>query len=92
MWFQMDPGLEEAPVSSSEETETFDEIFRNIKSSTLIINGSVLAGGILSEKETVRIAGLMPNSRVLYWPKVGHSPHIARNHDFIRAVRRFWDE
>ena len=92
MWFQMDPGLEEAPVSSSEETETFHEIFRNIKSSTLIINGSVLEGGILSEKETARIAGLIPDSRVLFWPKVGHSPHIARNHDFIRAIQRFWNE
>jgi pimeloyl-ACP methyl ester carboxylesterase len=92
MWFQMDPGLEEAPVSSSEEKETFDEIFRNIKSSTLIINGSVVEGGILSEKETARIADLIPASRVLSWPKVGHSPHIARNHDFIRAVQRFWNE
>ena len=92
MWFQMDPELEEAPVSSSEETETFHDIFSNIKSSTLIIIGSVAEGGILSEKETARIADLIPASRVLSWPKVGHSPHIARNHDFIRAVQRFWNE
>jgi pimeloyl-ACP methyl ester carboxylesterase len=73
MWFQMDPALEEGPVSSRED-------------------GASDKGGILSEEESERVAGLIPDIRVLTWPKVGHSPHIARNHDFIRATKRFWAE
>ena len=92
MWFQMDPALEEGPVSSREDEETFDDMFSSIKCPTLMINGASDKGGILSEEESERVAGLIPDIRVLTWPKVGHSPHIARNHDFIRATKRFWAE
>ena len=92
MWFQMDPALEEGPVSSREDEEPFDDMFSSIKCPTLMINGASDKGGILSEEESERVAGLIPDIRVLTWPKVGHSPHIARNHDFIRATKRFWAE
>ena len=92
MWFQMDPALEEGPISRAEDTETFDDMFFSIQCPTLMINGSVDKGGILSDEESERVIGLIPNSRLLTWPKVGHSPHIARNHDFIRATTRFWAE
>ncbi|MBT3995250.1 MAG: alpha/beta hydrolase [Chloroflexi bacterium] len=92
MWFQMDPALEEGPISRSEDTETFDDMFSSIKCPTLMIAGAADKGGILSEKESERVIGLIPDSRLLTWPKVGHSPHIARNHDFIRATKRFWAE
>ncbi len=92
MWFQMDPALEEGPVSRSEDVETFDDMFSSIKCPILMINGAADKGGILSAEESDRIAGLIPDARVLTWPKVGHSPHIARNHDFIRATKRFWAE
>ena len=92
MWFQMDPALEEGPISRAEDTETFDDMFSSIQCRTLIINGAVDKGGILSDEESERVIGLIPNSRLLTWPKVGHSPHIARNHDFIRATKRFWAE
>tara|TARA_B110000116_G_C16727282_1_gene532012 strand:+ start:101 stop:928 length:828 start_codon:yes stop_codon:yes gene_type:complete len=92
MWFQMDPVLEEGPISRAEDTETFDDMFSSIQCPTLMINGAVDKGGILSDEESERVIGLIPNSRLLTWPKVGHSPHIARNHDFIRATKRFWAE
>lgn len=92
MWFQMDPALEEGPVSRAEDTETFEHIFTAIKCPTLMIIGASDKGGILSDEEAERVAGLIPDSRLLSWPKVGHSPHIARNHDFIRAAKRFWAE
>jgi pimeloyl-ACP methyl ester carboxylesterase len=92
MWFQMDPALEEGPISRAEDTETFDDMFFSIQCRTLMINGAVDKGGILSDEESERVIGLIPNSRLLTWPKVGHSPHIARNHDFIRATKRFWAE
>ena len=92
MWFQMDPALEEGPISRAEDTETFDDMFSSIQCPTLMINGAVDKGGILSDEESERVIGLIPNSRLLTWPKVGHSPHIARNHDFIRATKRFWAE
>jgi len=92
MWFQMDPALEEGPISRSEDSETFDDLFSAIKCPTLMINGAPDKGGILSEEEADRVAGLIPDCRLLTWPKVGHSPHIARNHDFIRATKRFWVE
>ena len=92
MWFQMDPALEEGPIGRAEDTETFDDMFFSIQCPTLMINGSVDKGGILSDEESERVIGLIPNSRLLTWPKVGHSPHIARNHDFIRATKRFWAE
>lgn len=92
MWFQMDPALEEGPISRSEDSETFDDLFSAIKCPVLMIRGATDKGGILSDEETNRVAGLIPNARVLIWPKVGHSPHIARNHDFIRATKRFWVE
>ena len=43
----------------------------------------------IADEEAERVVDLIPNSRLLSWPKVGHSPHIARNHDFIRAAKRF---
>ncbi|MDE0593446.1 MAG: alpha/beta hydrolase [Dehalococcoidia bacterium] len=92
MWFQMDPALEESPISRSEDFETFDDMFSSIKCPTLMIAGVADKGGILSEEESERVIGLIPNSRLLTWPKVGHSPHIARNHDFIRATKRFCTE
>ncbi len=92
MWFQMDPVLEEGPISRSEDSETFDDIFMAIKCPTLVIIGATDNGGILSDEEAERVVGLIPDSRLLKWPKVGHSPHIARNHDFIRATKRFWAE
>ena len=92
MWFQMDPALEEGPFSRTEDIETFDDMFSSIKCPTLIIAGAADKGGILSEEESERIIGLIPDSRLLTWSKVGHSPHIARNHDFIRATKRFWAE
>ena len=92
MWFQMDPALEEGPISRAEDEETFDEMFNSIQCPVLMINGAADKGGILSEEESERVAGLIPDCRVLTWPKVGHSPHIARNHDFIRATKRFWAE
>jgi len=92
MWFQMDPALEEGPISRAEDTETFDDMFSSIQCPTLMINGAADKGGILSKKESKRVIRLIPNSRLLTWPKVGHSPHIARNHDFIRATKRFWAE
>jgi pimeloyl-ACP methyl ester carboxylesterase len=92
MWFQMDPALEESPISRAEDTETFDDMFSSIQCPTLMINGAADKGGILSKKESERVIRLIPNSRLLTWPKVGHSPHIARNHDFIRATKRFWAE
>jgi pimeloyl-ACP methyl ester carboxylesterase len=92
MWFQMDPALEEGPISRAEDTETFDDMFSAIQCPVLMINGAADKGGILSEEESGRVSGLIPNARVLTWSKVGHSPHIARNHDFIRATKRFWAE
>ena len=92
MWFQMDPVIEELSISRKKETETFDTMFSSIKCPTLIIVGNVEKGGILSLTEAKRVKNLIPNSYLLSWPKVGHSPHIARNHDFIRAVKKFWHE
>lgn len=89
MWFEMDPDLEERPLSKSEETETFDDIFNSIECPTLIIQGSPDKGGILTDQETARVADLIGDSHVLKWPRVGHSPHIARDHDFVRAVKQF---
>jgi len=92
MWFDLDPVLESGITSPAGETETFDEIFNAIQCPTLLIRGAVDKGGILSDGEADRVAGLIPDSRSLLWPRVGHSPHIARNHDFIRAVKRFHSE
>ena len=92
MWFQMDPALEEGPISRGEDTETFDEMFSSIQCPTLMIVGAADKGGILSDEEAERVIGLIPNVELLSWPKVGHSPHIARNHDFIRTAKRFWSK
>ena len=92
MWFELDPVLETDLNSSSDDAESFDEMFSAIQCPTLIIRGAVERGGILSDEEADRLAGLIPDSRALYWPRIGHSPHIARNHDFIRAVKRFHAE
>jgi pimeloyl-ACP methyl ester carboxylesterase len=92
MYFELDPVLEEGRMSPREDNDTFDDLFTGIACSTLIIRGAVENGGIMSDEESDRVEGLVPNSRVLSWPRVGHSPHIARNHDFIRAIKRFWAE
>ena len=92
MWFQMDPALEGGPISRTEDSEAFDDIFGTIQCPTLMIIGATNKGGILSDEEAERIVNLIPDAQLLSWPKVGHSPHIARNYDFIRATKRFWAE
>lgn len=92
MWFELDPVLEAWMSSRSRDEGTFDHIFGAIQCSTLVIQGAVHRGGIMSDEESDRLAGLIPDCRILRWPRVGHSPHIARNHDFIRAIKRFHAE
>jgi pimeloyl-ACP methyl ester carboxylesterase len=89
MWFELDPALEAIISTPSDDNDMFADMFRAIQCPTLIIQGSTDRGGILSDEESDRIAGLIPDSHILRWPRVGHSPHIARNHDFIRALKRF---
>jgi pimeloyl-ACP methyl ester carboxylesterase len=76
-------------MSPSKDVDLFEDLFRAIQCPTLLIQGNVEKGGIMTDEEAARVIGLIPNSRLLSWPKVGHSPHIARNHDFIRAAKRF---
>ena len=92
MYFELDPALEAGRPGPPDEDEMFEQLFRSVESPTLMIYGSVEKGGIMSDDEANRVADLIPNSKLLSWPKVGHSPHIARNHDFIRALNRFWAE
>ena len=92
MWFELDPVLETDISELPDGEETFADMFSAIQCPTLIIQGATDKGGILSDEESDRIAGLIPDSRILRWPRVGHSPHIARNHDFIRALKRFHTE
>jgi pimeloyl-ACP methyl ester carboxylesterase len=92
MWFEMDPALEVWMSRRSKDEGTFDHIFGGIQCPTLIVQGAVDRGGIVPDEESDRLNGLIPDCRVLRWPRVGHSPHIARNHDFIRAVKRFHGE
>ncbi|HIF71850.1 MAG TPA: alpha/beta hydrolase [Dehalococcoidia bacterium] len=89
MYFEMDPALEEVRMDPSKDVDMFEDMFRAIQCPTLLIQGNVEKGGIMSDEEAARVIGLIANSRLLSWPKVGHSPHIARNHDFIRAAKRF---
>jgi len=89
MYFELDPALEEGRMSPSKDVDLFEDLFRAIQCPTLLIQGNVEKGGIMSDEEAARVIDLIPNSRLLSWPKVGHSPHIARNHDFIRAAKRF---
>jgi pimeloyl-ACP methyl ester carboxylesterase len=92
MYFELDPVMEAGRPNPREDNDTFDGIFTVIGCPTLLIRGAVENGGIMSDEEAERVMGLIPNSRELSWPRVGHSPHIARNHDFIRAMKRFWAE
>jgi pimeloyl-ACP methyl ester carboxylesterase len=89
MYFELDPALEENRMNPSKDVDMFEDMFRAIQCPTLLIQGNVEKGGIMSDEEAARVIGLIPDSRLLSWPKVGHSPHIARNHDFIRAAKRF---
>ena len=92
MWFELDPVLETVISELPDGEETFADMFSAIQCPTLIIQGATDKGGILSDEESDRIAGLIPDSRILRWSRVGHSPHIARNHDFIRTLKRFHAE
>ena len=92
MYFELDPVMEAGRPNPREDNDTFDGIFTAIRCPMLLIRGAVENGGIMSDEEAERVVGLIPDSRDLSWPRVGHSPHIARNHDFIRAVKRFWTE
>ncbi len=89
MYFQLDHVLERGRMNPSKDDDMFEDLFKAIECPTLIIRGSVEKGGIMSDEEAERVVGLIPNGRLLNWPRVGHSPHIARNHDFIRAAKRF---
>ncbi|MDA1278591.1 MAG: alpha/beta hydrolase [Chloroflexi bacterium] len=92
MYFELDPALEAGRPGPSDDSDMFESMFRSIQCPALIIYGSVANGGIMSDEEARRVADLIPDSKLLSWPKVGHSPHIARNHDFIRALNRFASE
>jgi pimeloyl-ACP methyl ester carboxylesterase len=89
MYFELDPVLEAGRLNPSDDFDQFESLLAAIECPVLIIRGNVEKGGIMSDEEAERVIDLIPNSRLLSWPKVGHSPHIARNHDFIRAAKRF---
>jgi len=92
MYFDLDPVLESGRLNPADDHDQFEDLFRAIQPPVLIIRGAVDKGGIMSDEEADRVANLIPNVRLLSWPRVGHSPHIARNNDFIRAAKRFWAE
>jgi pimeloyl-ACP methyl ester carboxylesterase len=89
MYFELDPVLEAGRLNPSDDFDQFESLLAAIECPVLIIRGNVEKGGIMSDEEAERVVDLIPNSRLLSWPKVGHSPHIARSHDFIRAAKRF---
>jgi 2-hydroxy-6-oxonona-2,4-dienedioate hydrolase len=88
-YFQLDHVVERLRSNPAEDHDMFEGMFRAIQCPVLLIRGAVDKGGIMSDEEADRVIDLIPDAQHLSWPRVGHSPHIARNHDFIRATKRF---
>jgi pimeloyl-ACP methyl ester carboxylesterase len=89
MYFDLDPVLESGRLDPSNDHDQFEDLLSAIKPPVMIIRGAVDKGGIMSDEEAERVVNLIPDVRLLSWPRVGHSPHIARNNDLIRAAKRF---
>ena len=89
MQFRMDPGLIRGSGTRSETERSFDASFSKIDCPVLLMHGNPEKGGIMDAAEAARVAALIPQVEVVNWPHTGHNMHIARNFDFVKAVRRF---
>jgi pimeloyl-ACP methyl ester carboxylesterase len=89
MQFRMDPRLIRGSGTRSETERSFDEAFSKIDCPVLLLHGNPEKGGIMNDAEAARVAALIPQVEVVNWPHTGHNMHIARNFDFVKAVRRF---
>lgn len=87
--FQTDPALIRGRGTRLEQRTDFTDSFRKIKAPTLLMQGNPEKGGIMPDDEARRVQGLIPNCELISWPHTGHNMHIARNFDFVKAVKRF---
>lgn len=89
MQFRLDPELVRGRGTRTEQERSHDETFAKIDAPVLLMHGNPDKGGIMDEAEAARVAAVIPDVQVVHWPHTGHNLHIARNFDFVKAVRRF---
>lgn len=89
MRFMTDPGLVRRRASQSPPRDYVEEM-RSVDCQALLLQGNVDKGGIMPDGEAKRVATLIPDCQVVKWDNVGHSMHLARPHDFVRAAERFF--
>ncbi len=89
MQFRLDPELHRGRGTRTEPEQIHDEAFAKIDTPVLLMHGNPEKGGIMDETEAARVASVIPDVQVVHWPHTGHNLHIARNFDFVKAVRRF---
>ncbi len=89
MQFRLDPELVRGRGTRTEPEINHDDTFAQIDAPVLLMHGNPDKGGIMDEAEAARVASMIPDVQVAHWPHTGHNLHIARNFDFVKAVRRF---
>jgi pimeloyl-ACP methyl ester carboxylesterase len=89
MQFRTDPRLIRSRARRSGESKNFDEAFSQVQAPVLLMQANPEKGGIMPDEEATRVKALIPGSRLVSWPHTGHNMHIARNFDFVKAVREF---
>lgn len=91
MQFRLDPALIRGRGTRDETERSHDEAFQQIDCPVLLMHGNPDKGGIMDESEAARVAGLIPDATTVHWPHTGHNLHVARNFDFAKAVKRFFE-
>ena len=91
MQFRTDPELIRGRSRRTGESNNFDAAFAQIKAPVLLLQANPEKGGIMPDEEAARVKALIPGAELVSWPHTGHNMHIARNFDFVKAVRRFLD-
>ncbi len=89
MQFRMDPDVIRGRGTRNERDRSWDDEFSKINCPVLLMHGNPEKGAIMDADEAARVAALIPDARISAWPRIGHNIHIARNFDFVKAVKRF---
>ena len=90
MTFETDTNLELWSINNRSDNSNYEELYKNIKCPTLIIQANPEKGGIMSDREAKRVTSLLENGNLIKWNNSGHSLHIARNHDFSKTIHKFF--
>lgn len=92
-WMQIDPNVLEATIDGSAVAGwDVEGQLRRATPRALLLQADPETGGVLSDAEAARAAGLLPNCKLVKWPGSGHNMHGQFPQRFADTLKEFFAE